>query len=813
MWAAASGHSTLGIPQAIGKEFIGKDSANRAAGVCLMAEDGQALFLKRGADSDHAGTWCFPGGGAEDGEAPHETARRELREECGASPYGDMEHMHHAQDDASEFVTFKQPVKHKFTPKLNDEHTEHQWASLDNPPEPLHPGVRMALDELACDAEFKEGDHPRAENGQFGSGGGSEGNALSNYDLDKLNKVEDRKKRVSAVRNASEEFANKAKELGFSVNVEHSGSVVGPSSYVTINGIDKPFRFSDHSKGAKKFSEVNSILDGKHAEQMIAELSDIAKKRKEKESSPEYQKYLTESKEKANENEEKLHQIRLKNAAKKLAKGKELTNSEKEAVEIEKNKKQASDSRLAFDRATVRTVDQDGRLHIEITNISKATVNPYLGSEIPNGEELGLDPKKIYQLLRDPEELKKAAPTFNNIQVLSNVLVPEKPEHVPVNVEDHQPMMTVGSTGTDAEFVAPYLRNSMVIWVAEAIRKIENNEQREISCAYRYTADMTPGKYEGSPYDGVMREIFGNHISIVEVGRAGADVIVGDSKLKEVIDMSKKPLSRKAVLAKGALMAFLQPAKLAQDAKVNLDAVLSGVAADNFGKMKAGIAAAIKPKLAKDADLADLVKLLDTLDGEKQENVVGDEFPEAKKEEEKKVAEDEANPHEQLLTFLRGKISDEDLKSVEDMLMGEEEEEKEEGLEGATDTPPEFEGKPANPAEKKPEVSKAAMDAAIKSAVAQAEKSTMERMRSIKEAESVVRPYVGDIVAQDSAEGVYKAALGILGVDVADVPPSAAAYRAILQAQPKPGSQPRIAKDSAMSGDLLKDFPNATRLK
>ena len=47
--------------------------------------------------------------------------------------------------------------------------------------------------------------------------------------------------------------------------------------------------------------------------------------------------------------------------------------------------------KLAFDRASVRTIDVDGRLHVAMSNISKATVNPYYGREIPNAAALGLD--------------------------------------------------------------------------------------------------------------------------------------------------------------------------------------------------------------------------------------------------------------------------------------------------------------------------------------------------------------------------------------------------------------------------------------
>ena len=143
--------------------------------------------------------------------------------------------------------------------------------------------------------------------------------------------------------------------------------------------------------------------------------------------------------------------------------------------------------RFALDRSA-RFYDEDGRLHVRVSNISKAVVNPYYGSEIPDHEGLGLDPNRVYYLLRDAEELEKAAPTFNNLPLLS--------KHVPVTAQDeesHQPDLVVGSTGTDAVFVNPYLRNSLVVWAATAIAGIESDEIKELSSAYRYDADMTPG--------------------------------------------------------------------------------------------------------------------------------------------------------------------------------------------------------------------------------------------------------------------------------------------------------------------------------
>lgn len=209
----------------------------------------------------------------------------------------------------------------------------------------------------------------------------------------------------------------------------------------------------------------------------------------------------------------------------------------------------AGDSALAFDRATVRSFDKDGRLHIEVTPISKANVCPYYGREIPNSRSLGLQPDKVYYLLRDPKELAKAASTFNNIPLLN--------EHIPVTAADPQKMAVVGSTGTDAEFDGTYLKNSLVVWDADSIAGIETDEKKELSSAYRYVADMTPGVHEGQQYDGVMRDIVGNHVALVIEGRAGSDVVVGDSiptGMKSMSELTKK------------LMAIITP-MLASDEK------------------------------------------------------------------------------------------------------------------------------------------------------------------------------------------------------------------------------------------------------
>jgi hypothetical protein len=476
---------------------------------------------------------------------------------------------------------------------------------------------------------------------------------------------------------------------------------------------------------------------------------------------------------------------------------------------------------IAQDRDTVREKDKDGRLHVSVANISKANVCPYIGHEVPRYRELGLDPDKIYQLLRDPEELRKSASTFNGLPILS--------EHQPTSAEDHPHDLVVGATGSGAAYNHPYLQNRLSFWPTAAIQNIEDESKKELSSGYYYDADMTPGTYEGTPFDGVMRNIIGNHIATVPNGRAGADVVVGDSnaaikrhaetsqgEAQDRIAKDRKPhplrnlimtkglLTRKAVLVQGACMAALTP-KLAQDAKIDFAAPFKGVSAKNFKAKKPAIFAALKAategKLAQDADIDDVIELLDALDDvSPTEGSDPDPTTSAVPVVEAKPADD-ADPHAKVKAKMKEKgLSDADI----DELISAMEDDEDDGAEDEVVTP-------------KPDtVTKGAMDAAIRAAVTAATSQATTRQVEIREAERAVRPYIGEIaIAHDSADGVYRTALTALGIDVANVHPSA--FSAILKLQPVPGAKktsatPAVAMDSAAVAGFNERIPGAARI-
>lgn len=429
---------------------------------------------------------------------------------------------------------------------------------------------------------------------------------------------------------------------------------------------------------------------------------------------------------------------------------------------------------IAFDRASVRRKDDDGHLHIEVANISKANVCPYNGSEIPESEKLGLDPNRVYLLLRDPEELEKAAPTFAGKPLLS--------EHKPQMADHYDDDLIVGAVGSEVIFEAPYLKAPLVIWKGPAIAGVESDKKKELSCGYRYDADMTPGTYKGERYDGVMRNIRGNHVSIVEEGRAGSDVFIGDSKHKETETMTKAAtkLSRAGAAAYGALCVHLRP-KLAADKKIGMASAFVGVTSKNFKEKLPGIKVAmdsgLKGKFANDAEAGEIIKaagkMLDLFDPAQEEGMDDDPDMVASMDAEGLTPEEEAQ-YQALCKKRKPSAADEE---TDEEKKKREEDEAKKAAADAEAAAGGVEG-PVTKAAMDAKLAKIASDNAV--AIRNAEAATVKRMNDIADAKALVEPLVGKIVvAMDSADAVYDAALK--GLKIAADGINLAGKRALLE--------------------------------
>jgi len=417
----------------------------------------------------------------------------------------------------------------------------------------------------------------------------------------------------------------------------------------------------------------------------------------------------------------------------------------------------------AFD-SSVREYDADGRLHIARSRISKATVNPYFGMEIPGYQELGLDAKEVYYLLRSPDELAAGASSFARNQILA--------KHIPVNADEPQKDVIAGTIGSNVEFVDPYLWADLCIWDATAIAGIETDTVRELSCAYHYVPIMTPGDYQGEHYDGIMTQIRGNHLALVESGRAGSDVLAADEAIKT---MKTTKLGKALIVTLGGLSP-----KLAQDSA--LLALVGQAKKKTFNKID------VSAKLiAMDADLkpAAVTAVFDSLLA----------FDEEKEEKKDKPAEDEETEEEKK----KKKVAeDEDDEEDED----EEKKKKKKVAEDQTG-----EEKAMRAQMKKDGMADVQNDSNIKHAM----DSFKKDLRDADEARRAVRPVVGDVIAQDSAEEIYGFALDHLKVGregVTGVPALKSLFTLAHSRSTAPVA--RIAQDSA--GAAVR-FPNAARFR
>lgn len=178
---------------------------------------------------------------------------------------------------------------------------------------------------------------------------------------------------------------------------------------------------------------------------------------------------------------------------------------------------------LVFDRGSVRKKDRNGFLHVKISPLTRVQVAPYYGREIPGYEELGLERDKIYYGYRPEEELNKES-TINSVNG-----IPIQLRHHADFADNPAKETRIGATGTEATYKSPFLMNSLHFFDKKAIDLIESDAMKELSLAYRYKPDFkSSGEINGQKYDFTMRDLSGNHLALVEKGRAGREVLVYD---------------------------------------------------------------------------------------------------------------------------------------------------------------------------------------------------------------------------------------------------------------------------------------------
>lgn len=123
--------------------------------------------------------------------------------------------------------------------------------------------------------------------------------------------------------------------------------------------------------------------------------------------------------------------------------------------------------------------------------------------------------------LRDDSEVKSPE------SLASFAMVPVTDNHPPVRLDAaNAPSFARGASGENVRADGDRVAAPLTVFDASLIAKLEAGKV-QVSCGYDCDLDETPGVHPRfGRYDAIQRNIRGNHIAIVDVGRAGPDVRV-----------------------------------------------------------------------------------------------------------------------------------------------------------------------------------------------------------------------------------------------------------------------------------------------
>lgn len=155
------------------------------------------------------------------------------------------------------------------------------------------------------------------------------------------------------------------------------------------------------------------------------------------------------------------------------------------------------------------------------SRISRVGIQVYLAIEMGLTDR---DPKDTINVYRPPEEV------FSDESLASFVNKPVTNNHPPelVNASNFK-TYSVGHSGNEIVQDGMFVKADLIIMDEESIRDIESGKS-ELSNGYLSDIEWTPGVTpEGESFDAVQRNIRGNHIAIVERGRAGPACRVADN--------------------------------------------------------------------------------------------------------------------------------------------------------------------------------------------------------------------------------------------------------------------------------------------
>lgn len=180
---------------------------------------------------------------------------------------------------------------------------------------------------------------------------------------------------------------------------------------------------------------------------------------------------------------------------------------------------------VVFDSQPITRRERTEEQYLKVPGLIAASdnVQPYFAGEL--GIK-GVDPKKIIRVFRPKAEVDKAAKTFDGKPVTL--------EH-PKTMVSAKIWRAVGRGEVyDTHPVELGLESTLLVRDEQAIQAVESGRKKELSAAYDFHLELTPGvSPRGEAYDGVASDFRGNHVAIVGTARGGHACRVADSTTGE----------------------------------------------------------------------------------------------------------------------------------------------------------------------------------------------------------------------------------------------------------------------------------------
>lgn len=251
---------------------------------------------------------------------------------------------------------------------------------------------------------------------------------------------------------------------------------------------------------------------------------------------------------------------------------------------------------LLFDRMTVTTKRKlaDGRLAVD-ARFARAGIYHYTGREVDPDNENGLRDQAVVRVYRPPEAI------FDTASMASFAFKAVTDDHPSEMVTaDNWQSVAKGFTGGEVARDGDFVRMPMMLSDAGLIAKVDDGKS-ELSAGYDATITFGLGfTPRGEAYDAVMGPPRGNHIAVVDAGRAGHECRIADTGVETMT------VATKVILVDGLNVTVTDDAERAilklQDALKASAASIETLTAQHA----TAIAAKDSELGTKDAEIADL---------------------------------------------------------------------------------------------------------------------------------------------------------------------------------------------------------------